>query len=211
MKLVVFGATGGTGSQVVEQALTADHEVTAFARHPSDVPIQHDRLDIAHGDVLESSTVEQPVSGTDVVVSALGSHGRGPTRVYSEGITNIMQAMQATGVRRLICLSSGGLDADHPHVPFYQRFVTKYIVQRLYRHVFADLRRMEEQLNQSDLEWTVIRAPMLTDGPRTGQYRTAVNEHLSRPEQISRDDLADYIITILDDDTTYRTKIEISY
>jgi putative NADH-flavin reductase len=211
MKLVVFGAGGGTGNQIVEQALTAGHEVTAFAHHPSNVTTRHERLDIAHGDVLEPSTVEEPVSGTDVVVSALGSHGRGPTTVYSEEVGNIMQAMQETDVGRLVCISSDGLDADHPNVPFYQRFVTKHIVQRLYRHVFADMTRMEEQLSQSNLEWTVIRAPMLTDGPRTSQYRATVNESIPRPEKISRADLADYIVPHLADAATYRMKVEISY
>ena len=87
----------------------------------------------------------------------------------------------------------------------------KLIVRRIYRNTFADMTCMENGLKRSDLDWTVIRAPMLTDGLQTGRYRTAVNQHLPRPERISRADLADYIVTDLDDPASYRAKVEVAY
>lgn len=211
MKLVVFGATGGTGRLVVEQALAAGHEVTAVARRPSAIIARHERLTVVRGDVLEPSKIERAVAGQDAAVSALGAADRAPTTVYSEGTGNVAQAMLAGGVRRLTCVSSGGLEADHPYAPLLQRLVTKLFVQRLYKNPFADMARMEEELERSGLDWTVIRAPMLTDGPRTERYRVAASGHLDRPGRISRADLADYILAHLNDLASYRAKVEISY
>ena len=101
MKLVVFGSTGGIGSKVVEQALAAGHEVTAVARQPSAITIRHERLKVIAGDVLDERSVRGPIVGQDVVVSALGARDLKPTSIYSEGVANIMQAMQAAQVRRI--------------------------------------------------------------------------------------------------------------
>jgi putative NADH-flavin reductase len=211
MRLVVFGATGGTGRLVVEQALAAGHEVTAVARRPFAFAARHERLEVVRGDVLEPSTIERAVAGRDAVVSALGAADRAPTAVYSEGTGNIARAMRDRGVRRLTCISSGGLEADHPYVPFLQRLVTKLVVHRLYKNGFADMARMEDELERGGLDWTVVRAPMLTDGPRTGRYRVAANDYLRRPGRISRADLADYVLAHLDDPASYRARVEISY
>jgi putative NADH-flavin reductase len=110
MKLVVLGATGGTGSQVVAQALAAGHIVTALVRRPAAVTLQHPRLEVIQGDVLEPATLAQPISRQDALVSALGVTKAGPTTLFSTGIANIMQAMQSAQVRRLICVSASGLD-----------------------------------------------------------------------------------------------------
>jgi putative NADH-flavin reductase len=211
MRLAVFGATGGTGRLLVAQALAAGHQVTAVARRPSAVGDRHGRLEVVRGDVLDPSTIERAVAGHDAVVSALGAADRAPTTVYSEGTGNVARAMRAAGVRRLACVSSGGLETDHPHAPLPQRLVTKLLVQRLYKNVFADMARMEEELERSGLDWTVVRAPMLMDGPRTGRYRTAASGHLHRPGRISRADLADYVLAHLPDPGSYRAKVEISY
>ena len=211
MRLVVFGATGGTGRLIVEQALAAGHEVTAVARRPSAFAARHERLEVVRGDVLEPSTIERAVAGRDAVVSALGAADRAPTAVYSEGTGNIARAMRDREVRRLTCISSGGLEADHLYVPFLQRLVTKLVVQRLYKNVFADMARMEDELERGGLDWTVVRAPMLTDGPRTGRYRVAANDYLRRPGRISRADLADYVLAHLDDPASYHARVEISY
>ena len=97
MKLIVFGATGGTGRQVVETALSAGHTVTAVARRPEALALRHDRLVVLRGDVLEPATFAQPLAGQDTVVSALGVRSRAPTTVFSAGVSNIMQAMKAGG------------------------------------------------------------------------------------------------------------------
>src|SRR5262245_47410845 len=206
MKLIVFGATGGTGRQVVAQALSAGHAVTAIARRPEALGMEHDRLTVACGDVLHPATLAQPMAGQDAVVSALGVRGRLPTAVFSVGVSNIMQAMEAAGVRRLTCISAGGLDPG----PGPLRSIAASILYRLFRHTYDDMRRMEALVKDSGLDWTIIRAPMLTDKPRTGRYRIATNKHLASSWSIGRADLADYIVTHLAYPGSFRALVEIA-
>jgi putative NADH-flavin reductase len=205
-KLIVFGATGRTGHLVVEQALAAGHEVTAVARGLSALTIQHPRLEVIRGDVLELSTFEQAITGKDAVISTLGGAMHAPTTLYSVGIANIVRAMQEACVRRLVSLSAGALDPG----PFFQRVAARLILWPLFGNGYADMARMEAALSKSQLDWTVIRPPRLTNGPHTGRYHTAVKKHLSGGRAVSRANLADYIVTPLADPTTYRAWLEIA-
>ena len=207
MKLVVFGATGGIGALVVEQALAAGHEVTAVARRPSAVTLRHERLEVVQGDVLDEASVRKSIVGKDVVVSAVGARDRAPTTVYSAGVANIMRAMQTANVCRLFCISASGLDPK----PLWQRLIAKPMLWLILKNMYTDLVRMENEVSATRLDWTILRPPQLTDGPRTGHYQSAVNERLSRILKISRADVADYIITHLKDETTYRGLVELAY
>jgi len=207
MKLVVFGATGGIGSKVVEQALTAGHEVTAVARHPSAITLQHERLEVMQGDVLEPGTIQESIAGKDAVISALGARNLAPTTVYSEGVANIMQAMQAAQVRRILCISAGGLEPG----PRWQRWIVKPLLWLILKNMYTDLVRMETVVKASGLDWTILRPPTLTNGPRTGRYQAVVNQHLSRGLSISRADVADYMIHHLNDRATYCGTVELAY
>ena len=145
MKLIVFGATGGIGSQVVAQALDAEHTVTVVVRRPAALTIQHARLTVARGDVQEPATFEHLMAGQEVVVSAIGARTRAPTTVYSDGVANIIQMMQANGVRRLLCISASGLDPG----PLLHRWLAKHILWRLLRKSYTDLVRMEAVVKAS--------------------------------------------------------------
>ncbi|MGW8762430.1 NAD(P)-dependent oxidoreductase [Streptomyces sp. NPDC055815] len=216
MKLMLFGVTGGTGAQLLAQALAAGHQVTAVARDPARVPVTDPaaRLALLPGDVLAPEAWRQAVTGHDAVLSCLGSTDRKhPTTVYSEGTRNIVEAMRASGVGRLLCLSSAGLEVT-PEVPLPQRLVTRYVIQRLYRHGYADMARMESFVRSPAADgtaWTVVRPPMLTDGPLTGTYRTAENAPLQRPKSLSRADLAHYLLTHVDDRRAHRAVVEVAY
>jgi putative NADH-flavin reductase len=207
VKLIVFGSTGGIGSQVLPQALAAGHTVTAVARNPAAITLRHERLTVVQADALEPRTLDQPLAGQDAVISALGVRTRAPTTVYSDGVANIMRAMRAANVRRLLCVSATGLDPG----PLLQRWLAKPILWMLFKDMYTDLVRMEAEMRRSDLEWTIVRPPQLTDGSRTGQYHMAVNKHLTRGAQISRADVADYMLTHLDDQAAYRAQVEIAY
>ena len=207
MKVIVFGSTGGIGRQVVAQALAANHEVTAIARRPEAITTQHQRLHVVRGDVLDPASFKQALAGQDVVVSALGVVTRGPTTVYSAGVANIAEAMHANVVRRILCVSSNGLEPG----PRWQRIVAKQLLWRLYKEMYTDLVRMEAVVKASGLDWTVIRPPGLTDGPRTEHYQIVVNQHLSHGSLISRADVADYIVTHWQDRPTYCGMVEVAY
>lgn len=209
-KIMVFGATGGTGKLAVKQALQAGHQVTVLVRNPDAFTIRHPNLEIIKGDVFQPLTFENAIKEKDVVVSCLGIQKREPTTVYSEGINNITNAMQKTGVNRIICISAGAVIVP-PKSSFLLKFITKNILQRLFKHIYRDMLLMEKELIESNLNWTIIRAPWLRDTKYTGKYRSSITEHLQNPSKISRADLADYIVKHLTDRNTFRARIEISY
>ncbi|MCR8644258.1 SDR family oxidoreductase [Paenibacillus sp. N1-5-1-14] len=210
MKLVVFGATGGTGRQIVMQALEHGHQVTVIVRNPEAMDIRHEHLTITQGDVLKPATYENILIGHDAVLSALGVSHRNPTTVYSEGVSHIVRTMESAGVRRLICLSSAGLEIPND-TPFLQRLVIRSIIQPMYKHAYADMARMESLLLTSQVNWTVIRPPRLTNSIKTGKYRIAKNMPLIGISGISRADLADYMLKSIKDESALLSRIEISY
>ncbi len=207
MKLVVFGSTGGIGFQVVEQALAAGHEVTAVARRPSAITLRHGHLEVVQGDVLEPETIRGAIAGKDAVISAVGARNRAPTTVYSEGVANMIEAMQSTHVRRLFCVSASGLEPG----PLWQRLIAKPILWTVLKEMYSDLVRMEAVVKRSTVDWTILRPPTLRNGPRTGHYRVALNQHLRRCLVISRADVADYILRQLNNAESRCTVVELAY
>src|SRR5215472_13859474 len=133
MNLIVFGANGGIGHHVVEQALDAGHTVTAVVRRPSSLAVQHKNLIVFQGDVLQPVTLRESMAGQTAVISAIGTHARGPTTVYSEGIANIIQAMEEAHVRRLLCVSATALD---PSVR-WQRWFAKPFLWMLLKNMYT--------------------------------------------------------------------------
>jgi len=208
--IIVFGASGGTGREVVEQALEAGHHVTVILRHPDKFSIRHEQLRIIQGDVLQPQTFVNLFFGADVVISCLGSRKREPTTVYSQGVTNILTEMQKVDVTRIICLSAGGVVVP-TNATFIMKFLIKYILQRLFKYGYADMLKMETILKHSDSNWTVIRPPRLLNGDKTGIYRTITNESLPNMSSLKRTDLAHYIIHHLEDEITFKSTVEISY
>jgi putative NADH-flavin reductase len=191
-KIIVFGATGGTGKLVVELALQVGHEVTVVVRNPDRFTLRHQNLKILKGDVFQPHTFKDALAGNDVVVSCLGIQKREATTVYSEGITNIIEAMKAGGIERIICLSAGAVIVP-PKGSIMTKFFIKNLLQKIFGHLYSDMLVMEKIVKgTTDLDYTIIRPPWLRDTKHTGNYRVAINEHLSNPTKISRADLADY-------------------
>ena len=206
MNVIVFGANGGIGRNVVEQALAAGHRVTAVARRPETVKLQHPQLVVKRGDVLDAPGLLPLLVGQQAVVSAVGAPSRAPTVVYSDGVGNILRAMEPAGVRRLLCISATGLEPG----PLVQRVVAKVVLWPLLRNMYSDLVCMEDRVRHSDVDWTIVRPPRLTDGPHTGHYVDSHNAHLPAAWTISRADLADYLVHHLNDPATYRTWVEVA-
>lgn len=209
MKIVVFGATGGTGRELVEQALHRDHHVTAQARTPEKLAgLEHPRLEVVRGDVLDAQSVERAVVGREAVVCAIGV-GAERTTLREDGTRNIIRAMETHGVSRLVCLSSLGVGDSRTNLPFFTRYV---IVGIFLRHAFADHERQERVVRESALAWTIVRPPHLKDGPRTGQYQHGFPPTYRKIRgQISRADVADFMLLQLTDDTYLRRTSGISY
>jgi putative NADH-flavin reductase len=210
-RLIIFGATGGTGKEVVKQALDKGHAVTIIVRHPLSFPIQHPRLKIVQGDVLQRSTFESEMQGKDAVVSCLGvGRSREPTILYSAGIENIISAMEMAGVKRLVCISAGALYVNK-QMGFFIRILAKLVLQKILKEMYADMRLMEAIVEKSKLNWTIVRPPMLKNKPFTGIYRTAITGHIKSPFSIGRADLAHFMLSIVGDSHTFASKAELSY
>ena len=209
MKLLVFGSTGGTGRELVKQALAQGHEVTAYARHPAKLgDKKHPSLQVARGDVLDPVAVEQAVAGHDAVLCAIGA-GAGRTTLREEGTRNIVRAMEKGGVRRLVCQSSMGVGDSRANLGF----LTKYVIVPVFlRHAFADHERQETVVKASALDWTIVRPPHLKDGPHTGTYRhgfPATDTGIQG--KISRADVADFMLKQLTDNTYLHQTPGVSY
>jgi putative NADH-flavin reductase len=212
MRVTVFGATGGTGKQVVDKALAAGHKVTAVARNPEaaeSVFGDRDGLTVVRGDVLDAESVAKAVAGADAIVSVLGVADRKqPTNVYSTGVENMVAAMADGGPRRIVALSADGVEPN-PNVNIGQRLVMALVVARMFKHQYKDMLEMERLLEATDLDWTAVRPPRLNDGEAAGEYRTS-DEALKDSSGISRADLADFIVTRLEDADTHRKVVWVS-
>ena len=194
MKLAVFGATGGVGRQIVEQALAAGHSVAALARDAGKLPIQHDRLAVVAGNVLDRGAVERTLAGADAVFVSLGNTPDNPEMIVSQGTAVIIAAMQAGGVPRLIVISSLGVGDSKDQVPFF----FKALIATALRHAFQDKEAQEKLVRASSLDWTIIRPGGLTDGPATGSYRAGLERSIGG--QVARADVAAFALSQLASD-----------
>jgi putative NADH-flavin reductase len=211
MKLTIFGATGSTGTCLVEQALAAGHDVTAVVRDPARVAgAGHPRLLIVSAYIMDPDAIAAPLAGADAVLTAVGPRGTGPTTVIQDSVRSIVAAMQKTGGRRLLALS-GSVVADDGESA-YLRYLLKPLARRTFlRHVCADMRVGESEIEASDLDWTIMRPPRLTNKPATGTYRTAIGRNLPNGLTVTRADLAACMLAVIADPATIRKHVAVAH
>jgi|SRR4051812_1245214 len=251
MKLLIFGVTGGTGRQLVEQALAQGHDVTAFARNPAKLTAKHERLRVIQGNIFDGHAVDRVVAGQDAALCALGNRFRWwslvlaivvsqvvvrtiamprslqllidigfpvltliffvarTAPVVSQGTKNIVCAMEMEGVKRFVCESSLGVGDSKGQGGW---FFTYVLLPLLLRHAFADKEVQEKVIQGSTLDWVIVRPGALTNGPRTGTYKTGFDgADKSLRIQISRADVADFMLRQVTDSTYLRKTPGISY
>jgi putative NADH-flavin reductase len=210
MKLTVFGATGATGTDLVQQALAAQHDVTAVVRDAARLKVPaHPRLHVVTADVMDPDSIGPAIAGADAVLTAIGPRGTGPTTVIQDSARAIIAAMQKSGSRRLLMLS-GSIAADEGESP-YLRYLIKPLARRTFlRHVCADMRAGEREVRASGLDWTIVRPPALTSNPATQKYRTAIDRNLRHGFRVSRADLATCLLALVNDPDSVRKHIGIA-
>jgi putative NADH-flavin reductase len=211
MKLAVFGANGPTGRLLTQRALDEDHNVVAFTRRPEDFPVEHPRLEVVPGDVHDSGVVASAIEGSDAVLSALGvPFAKTPITVYSHGGANIIAGMHAAGIKRLVCVTSSVV-GPHPE-PLggfvFEKVMQPYVVNKLGKTLYEDMRRMEELVSASDLAWTIVRPSGLFEAPSVSEYSVAVDYVGHR--FTARIDLADCLLRQALSDTYVRTTIAVA-
>ncbi|MEV5836223.1 SDR family oxidoreductase [Nocardia sp. NPDC052112] len=197
MRIAVFGATSTVGRLVVEQALEQGHEVTAFTRDAASITQRHDRLHIVEGNVLDTNSVEPAVAGQDAVLISLGAGRKGVIR--AEGTRAVIEAMNRTGVKRLICQTTLGVGDSEGNLNFLWKYV---MFGMLLRAAYADHVEQEEYVRASKLDWTIVRPSAFTDGPRTEAYRRAFGaDAKGLTLKIARADIAAFMLEQLTDAT----------
>jgi putative NADH-flavin reductase len=221
MKLTIFAATGGIGRQLLDQALAAGHDVTAVVRNPNGLS---GKVRIVEADLAapDQAALESAVKGTDAVLSGLGPRPLATAGIAAQGTRAIVKAMQATGVRRLVVVSAAPISTvpspGRPNPPkhdpgegFFMRNLGSPFAKTVFRGRYADLALMEDVLRDSGLDWTIVRPPRLTNGARSGTYRTANGQNLRRGVLISRADVAQFMLRAVRQPETIRQAIGIAY
>src|SRR6266567_3786611 len=139
LNILVIGANGGIGRESVDIALAAGHQVTALVRNPANLPLKHPNLEVVKGDVLVPESFKQYLKNKDAVISAIGGKMNEPTTLYSDGNRNLLKEMKKMGISRAFFISAAAIEIS-PAQPFYIKLATKYIVQKLFSHGYADQR-----------------------------------------------------------------------
>jgi putative NADH-flavin reductase len=203
-RILIVGATGGTGRQLVTQALERGYEVTALVRDPSRLQVVHPRLTAIQGDVLDEGSVEAAMHGQEAVLSALG-HKRYfyPTRILSEGTRNILRSMETHGVPRLVCETSLGIGNSAGRMGLYY---TLFVIPVILPFYFWDKTRQERMIAGSNVEWVIVRPGVLTNDKKRGRFRHGwhVGSFLLTV-RISRADVAGFMLNQLTSDTYLRS------
>lgn len=190
MRLVVVGATGRTGTLLVEQALRRGHRVHALARNPAVLQLRHPDLAVSRVDVTKGAGLDSAVAGCDAVLSALGvGTSREKTNLYSAGIANLLDAMKAGGTSRIVVISAAPAGPRREQSGLERRIVMP-ILDRFFGATYEDMRRMEAALAASGADWTSLRPPRLIDRPPTGVYRISTSGPLPRARSLRYADLA---------------------
>ncbi|MBR0847793.1 SDR family oxidoreductase [Bradyrhizobium diazoefficiens] len=202
MRVLVFGPTGGTGRLLVERALEAGHSVTAFARAPSTI-VSKPGLHIVTGSVLDAAAVEAVIPGHEAVLSTLGGRPWRTAPICGPAIRNIAAAMSKHGPRRIIVISTLGADDTRADVGWIARNV---LFRFVLRNEVADKEAMERHLSATDLDWTVVRVGILTDGPARGIYRTADDHSIQGMGKIARADVAAFMVSQLTSEAWLRRR-----
>ena len=197
MKLIVFGATGNTGLELLDQGIAAGHAMTAFVRDAARIGDRKAR--IVTGDVLDEAAVTQAIRGHDAVLSGLGTRPWRHVDICSSATPVITRAMAAAGVKRIVVLSSQGVGDSTLGA------VGKLFGALALRRAFADKLAMETSLAATDRDWIVVRPGILTNGKPRGVWRAAIDNSL-RGGRIARADVAAFMLQQLGSDEFVRHK-----
>jgi putative NADH-flavin reductase len=212
MKIVIFGATGGTGFEMAQAALGQGYEVRAAVRNPAKMDLNHPRLEVFKADIYDSASVMAAIEGQEAVLSSLSPGGFSfteKTDLYTQSAKAILPAMQRHQVQRLLVISTSaqwGYSPDnHP--------IFELIIKNLFwRTLYSDVVAMDKMIMQSEFNWTLIRPPQVVDRPFTGNYRANTGRYaVPGGSSIGRADLAAYTVSIIGNKNLYQQNVAVAY
>jgi putative NADH-flavin reductase len=212
MKIALFGASGRTGQLLTEGALAQGHTLSALVRKPASYPYAN-RVKVIEGDAFTPSAIAATLVGADAVLSALGARSLGKEDVLERAVPLIIRAMDDAGVSRIVTLgSAGALDTALDHQPAYRRWIVENIVYKtLLKWPVASQRAQIQALAASDLDWTMVMPPMLTNGAPRGSYRVDGQALPRNGSSIARADVADFMLQQLATSTWSRKGVYITW
>jgi uncharacterized protein YbjT (DUF2867 family) len=211
MKLTVFGATGKIGREVVRQALDAGHRVTAVVRDAARVDINHPALEVVTVPGLtDPAPLLAALDGSDAAISCVGPRGPRDVTVASTTTRGILAALEASGVRRFVAVSAVPVGPVAEGESWFNRRVQLPLFGTLLRGIYGDLSRMEDEIQRSATDWTVVRPPKLTNKPLTGRYRTVVGGNVPHFRSMSRADTAHAMLAALGNPATVKQAVGVS-
>lgn len=209
-KIALFGVTGQTGKEFVNIALQKGYQISALARTPEKLGIKHPNLAIIKGDVLNNEDVLKTIEGCHIVVSLFGHVKGSPEWLQTQGTKNIIAAMKASGVEKIISLSGGGLPYPQEDRPKFADHMIRLIMKLFVPKILNDAIEHHKVLAESGLKWIIVRGPRLTNDAGKGKYRVGwVGVNAST--QIARADLADFVLKQIDDDSFLHQMPFVSY
>lgn len=211
MKLAVFGATGGVGTQLVRLALEQGHTVTAVVRNPAKFSLpSHESLHLVTvPDLADTERVQAAIAGCDAALSGVGPSSAKDVAAASVPTRHILAALRAAGVDRFVAVSAAPVGPIPEGDSFFNRRVMFPMTHRLFGGLYADLAVMEQDIAASGLEWTVVRPPKLTN-KAVGAYRVAIGGNVPRGSFASRADVAHAMLALLTDDHAIRQPVGVA-
>ena len=210
MKVMILGATGGTGKETLTAALAAGHEVTALARRPEAIALEHPRLHVVKGDVLDLDSVRAAMKGQQAVLSAFGpSSGAKPGTLISEGIHNVTQAMNEEGVKRLV-FESGLMVGDGRGMNLFKRGMVA-VFRAMNRELYLDKVIAEKTVRESGLEFIILRPPSLKHAPARGGVRVGPDLDVKVLAGLSHADVAAVMVKSLEGRDHLGQTVDLSY
>jgi putative NADH-flavin reductase len=207
MKLVVLGATGGVGLEIIRQALAQNHRVKAFVRSAERLKPYADRVEINRGDLFNPDALTNAIRGCDAILSGFGPRlpiATSDANLLRDFAASLTRAMQQSGIRRVVIVSTAFLFKDSIIPPTY------LFGRLLFPSVVRDATAMEQSISRSGLDWTLVRPPQFTDGPHTAHYRVRDGHLPAFGFKISRADVADFCLRAVEDPASIRKILGVS-
>lgn len=211
MNIAIIGATSGTGTAFVDQALNKGHRIRALARRPDSLGAYGSRIEVRPADVRDPESLAAALSeDIEVLVACFGASGLLEARkvrdLYSQGTSHVLSACKRRGIRRIVSVSSSGVEPQPNDAWFFRAVLKPLFLERMYQ----DMRRMEALLRRSDLGFTLVRPPYLTNGPLTGRYRVQRDRGFDDDKSLSRADLAHFLLRACEEPGWERATVTIS-
>lgn len=207
-RILIFGATGGTGQELVKQALEQNYEVTAFVRSKQKMKFSNAHLRFFEGDVLNYDDVLSATNHQDVVFCNLGMPALDKSTLRTDGTSNIIKAMKNNGIGRFICQTSLGFGDSKEVLPWHMKYL---IVPFILKNAFKDHELQEKVITQSNLHWTIVRPGNMTNGKITKHYKHGFEPSEKIKLKVSRADVAHFMLSQIDNVQYLNKKVGISY